>query len=605
LIGHFSAPNDQAQTNPTFQLQPFLSGLSSPILIRHAGDGTNRLFIIEQTGIIKVLQPGSTTPTNFLNVTTRIVSGGERGLLGLAFHPQFETNRRFFINYTRAGDGATVIAEYLASSSNPNVAETAEKIILTIPQPFVNHNGGMIEFGPDGFLYIGMGDGGSANDPGSRAQNVEELLGKMLRIDINTSNGAVPYSSPSTNPFFGAVAGRDEIYALGLRNPWRWSFDRATGELYAGDVGQGQREEIDLITRGGNYGWRVYEGTNCTSLNQNLCNPSSFIAPITEYGHTGSRCSVTGGYVYRGTRSTLPVGTYIYADYCTGEIFLYRNGSSSMVLDTTRNISSFGEDEAGELYVVGLGGTVEGVTNPAVRVTTNVSAASYRGDRLAPGSIGVAFGSGLSTATQGATLPLPTNLAGTQVRIIDVAGTERLAPLFFVSPTQVNYQIPDNTPVGRVEIRVTSSDGILSTGTVEIAMTAPGIFTANSNGSGVAAANILRVHQNGAQLVEPVAMLAAGTNQFVSREIDLSPTDEDVFLVLFGTGIRGRSSLTGVSVTIGGQPMQVTFAGEQGSFIGLDQVNVRLSRSLIGRGVVDVVLTVDGVTANTVTVQFK
>ena len=200
LIGHFSAPSNHAQGNPTIQLQPFLSGLSSPILIRHAGDGTNRLFIVEQTGIIKVLQPGSTTPTNFLNVTTKIVDGGERGLLGLAFHPEFETNRRFFINYTRAGDGATVISEYLASSSNPNVAETTEKIILTIPQPFPNHNGGMIEFGPDGFLYIGMGDGGSANDPGNRAQNVEELLGKMLRIDINTPNGAVPYSSPPIEP---------------------------------------------------------------------------------------------------------------------------------------------------------------------------------------------------------------------------------------------------------------------------------------------------------------------------------------------------------------------------------------------------------------------
>ncbi|HWC75956.1 MAG TPA: PQQ-dependent sugar dehydrogenase, partial [Blastocatellia bacterium] len=346
-----------------FQLQPFLSGLTSPILLTNAGDGTNRIFIAEQGGIIKVVQPGSITPTVFLNITSKVLSGGERGLLGLAFHPQYSTNRRFFVHYSRQPDGVNVIAEYKASLANPNVADTAETIYLTIPQPFGNHNGGMIEFGPDGFLYIAKGDGGSANDPGNRAQNINELLGKVLRIDIDTLNGPVPYSSPPTNPFFGATPGLDEIYALGLRNPWRFSFDRSTGQLYLGDVGQGAREEVDIITLGGNYGWRVFEGTGCTGLDPSLCGSAGFTLPIAEYSHAGGRCSITGGYVYRGTAGSLPAGTYVYADFCTGEIFTFPGSSTTPVLDTTLNISSFGEDEAGELYVVSLGGTVHRLTD--------------------------------------------------------------------------------------------------------------------------------------------------------------------------------------------------------------------------------------------------
>ena len=347
----------------TIELEPRLSGLSSPIFITHAGDGTNRLFIVEQGGRILVLQPGSTAPTEFLNIASKISSGGERGLLGLAFHPQFENNRRFFVNYTRSGDGATVIAEYRASQSNPNIANTAETPILTISQPFSNHNGGILAFGPDGFLYIGMGDGGSANDPGNRAQNVNELLGKILRIDIDQPNGQIPYSSPSNNPFFGPTTGRDEIFAVGLRNPWRFSFDRLTGELYAGDVGQNVIEEIDIITRGGNYGWRVFEGTRCAN-DPLLCPSMAQIAPIAEYSHTGGRCSITGGYVYRGSRSTMMLGSYIYGDFCTGEIFMLMNGAQTRLLDTSLSISSFGEDEAGEIYVVGIGGTVHHIKGP-------------------------------------------------------------------------------------------------------------------------------------------------------------------------------------------------------------------------------------------------
>ena len=334
-----------------------LSGLSGPVYVSNAHDGSNRLFVVEQAGRIKVLQPGAATPTIFLDISAKVLSGGEQGLLGLAFHPQFATNRRFFVDYTRQPDGATVIAEYQVSS-NANVANATEKTLLIIPQPFANHNGGMVEFGPDGYLYIGMGDGGSANDPGNRAQNVNELLGKILRIDVDHTSGSQPYSSPLDNPFAGSTAGRDEIYAYGLRNPWRFSFDRATGELYVADVGQGAREEIDIVRRGRNYGWRIFEGTLCTGNDAALCAVVQAEPPIAEYGHSGGRCSITGGYVYRGTRGSLPAGAYVYGDYCSGEIFLLQGGRTTLLEDTALHITSFGEDEAGEVYVVAQEGTI-------------------------------------------------------------------------------------------------------------------------------------------------------------------------------------------------------------------------------------------------------
>ncbi len=354
----------RATAATTIQVQSVVnSGLTNPVFVTNAHDGSNRLFIVEQPGRIDVLQPGQVLPTVFLDISSKLVSGGEQGLLGLAFHPQFNVNHRFFVNYTRQSDGATVIAEYHVSA-NPNVADTAEKIILTIAQPFANHNGGMIEFGPDGFLYVAMGDGGSGDDPGNRAQDINNLLGKILRIDIDHPNGTIPYSSPGSNPFFGSTAGADEVFAYGMRNPWRFSFDRGTGQLYAGDVGQGTWEEVDIITNGGNYGWRVMEGNHCNpDLNGGVCTPIG-IAPIAEYGHTAGRCSITGGYVYRGAISTLPPGSYIYGDFCTGEIFLLDGGAQSVLLDTSLFISSFGEDEAGEIYVVSHGGSVNRVVNP-------------------------------------------------------------------------------------------------------------------------------------------------------------------------------------------------------------------------------------------------
>jgi glucose/arabinose dehydrogenase len=370
-----------AQT-PTIVLQPVLTGLSAPVFVTHAGDGSGRLFVVQQGGTILVLQSGAGVPTLFLDISDRVVAGGEQGLLGLAFHPDFATNGRFFVDYTRRADGATVIAEYHVQAADPNAADRTETVLLTIPQPFVNHNGGMLAFGPDRDLYIGMGDGGSANDPGNRAQNVDELLGKILRIDVDhPASASQLYSSPADNPFAGATSGRDEIFALGLRNPWRFSFNRQTGDLIAGDVGQSAREEVDRIVRGGNYGWREFEGTLCTGNDPPPCDPTGFLPPITEYDHSNGRCAITGGYVYRGSLGVLPAGSYLFGDYCSGEIFLLQ-GSFVPGSTFTRiafpgfPISSFGEDQDGELYVVDYGGSVLRVTAPSPCSNLRVAPAS-------------------------------------------------------------------------------------------------------------------------------------------------------------------------------------------------------------------------------------
>jgi glucose/arabinose dehydrogenase len=396
LVG-FSSPAVGA-----IQLVPVVtSGITSPTFVGHAGDGSNRLFILEQAGIVDVLQPGSGTPTMFLDIRSKVKSGGEQGLLGLAFHPDYKNNGRFFVFYTRTGDGTLVIAEYTVSSANGNLADPTEKIILTIPHPTnTNHNGGMLAFGSDGFLYIGVGDGGSANDPPNNAQNKDVLLGKILRIDIDHAQGpGVPYVSPPDNPFVNDV-GADEIFALGMRNPWRFSFDR-TGppwQPWVADVGQGSREEVDTpIVKGGNYGWRVYEGTSCTNNDPSLCSvPPNYIPPTFDYLHSNGRCSITGGYVYRGSLATFSTGTYVYGDYCSGEIFAWDGTTQTVLLDTTLNISSFGEDEQGELYVVHLGGSISRIvsTTPCT-YSINPTSQSF-GSNGGTDNVAVSAGSGCS-----------------------------------------------------------------------------------------------------------------------------------------------------------------------------------------------------------------
>ena len=336
------------------------SGFTRPLLATHAGDGSDRLFIVEQGGVVSILRNGTVEATPFLDISSRVSCCGERGLLGLAFPAGYSAKRYFYVNYTNTS-GTTVVARYHLTADDDVADFASEEILLTITQPFDNHNGGQIAFSPvDGFLYVAVGDGGSGGDPQNNAQDLDTLLGKILRIDVE--GPAVPYGVPGDNPFVG-VAGHDEIWALGLRNPFRFSFDRQTGDLYVGDVGQGSLEEIDFQSAssagGENYGWRIMEGSQC--FNPNPCDPSGLVLPVVDYNH-GLGCSVTGGFVYRGSAHARMQGVYFYGDFCSGRLWGLKrdNGNwyNTLLLDTGFNVSSFGEDEEGELYVVDLGGSV-------------------------------------------------------------------------------------------------------------------------------------------------------------------------------------------------------------------------------------------------------
>ncbi len=339
-------------------LELFAEGFARPVAVRHAGDGSDRLFVVEQAGRIVVVDGEAVLEDPFLDISSAVESSGsEQGLLGLVFHPDYQSNGYFFVNYTYdAGGGGdrTRIARYRVSAADPNRADPASGLtILDFAQPASNHNGGDLQFGPDGYLYIATGDGGGARDPDNRAQNLGSVLGKMLRIDVD---GASPYAIPDDNPFVDDPVARKEIWAYGLRNPWRFSFDRRTGDLFIGDVGQGDREEIDFQpwpNQGGeNYGWSCMEGDLVQNFNP--CDGKPLTAPVLVYDH-GLGCSVTGGYRYRGRIAGL-YGTYIFGDFCSGRIWLASPVESVWEAiewaDTAHRISSFGEDEDGELYLV-------------------------------------------------------------------------------------------------------------------------------------------------------------------------------------------------------------------------------------------------------------
>ena len=347
-------------------LTAIATNLQQPVSVTHAGD--DRLFITLQPGMVVVFDGVNVLQTPFLDIRSLVSTGGERGLLSIAFDPLYRFNGRFFVNYTDLS-GATVIARYNVSAANRNRADAASRReILRIAQPFANHNGGQLQFGPDGYLYIGMGDGGSGGDPQNRAQSMNDLLGKMLRIDVSGDTYAIPQS----NPFRGVAGVRGEIWASGLRNPWRFSFDRSSRDLWIADVGQGEWEEINFqasTSAGGeNYGWRRMEGTHCYNPSQN-CNDGSLVLPVIEYGHTNGACSVTGGYVYRGSDTPALVGTYIYGDYCNGMIWGARRQaggivSSRLLLDSNLLISTFGEGSDGELYVADHRGVLYQINKP-------------------------------------------------------------------------------------------------------------------------------------------------------------------------------------------------------------------------------------------------
>jgi len=338
----------------TIALTEFATGFSTPVEVVNAGD--SRLFVVQKTGAIKILNANRTVnATNFLTLTSATISSnGERGLLGLAFHPEYQTNGFFYVNYTNTA-GHTVIARYKVSA-NPDVADASTAtIIMTIDQPYSNHNGGTLKFGPDGFLYIGMGDGGSGDDPQNRAQNINENLGKMLRISVNATD--LPYAIPTGNPYIG-VPGNDEIWAIGLRNPWKFSFNRLTGDLWIADVGQNVMEEINKVTApltpGLNFGWRCYEGTR-PNITGGCAPIASMTMPFAEYNHSTGGFSITGGYVYTGTTYPNLQGKYLFADYFLNRIGMVDNMTGAITYSATfpgdSSFTTFGEDVTGELYV--------------------------------------------------------------------------------------------------------------------------------------------------------------------------------------------------------------------------------------------------------------
>ncbi len=342
-------------------LDPLVDGLASPLFAGNAGDGSGRLFVIEQEGRIRVIRDGRLVPEPFLDIADRVKAGGEQGLLGLAFAPTFAADGRFFVDYTDR-DGTTVVSEFRAPDPAADRAGAAsERTLLRIDQPFANHNGGALAIGPDGLLWIATGDGGSGGDPQGNGQRLDTLLGKLLRVDPRPA-GRAPYAIPADNPFVGNADARGEIWAYGLRNPWRFSFDRATRDLWIGDVGQGTWEEVDHWPAGAapgpNFGWNTMEATHCFRPAEG-CVTDGLVLPVAEYGHDRG-CSITGGYVYRGTAVPGLAGTYLYADYCNGTIWgldaAADRPADRVLLESGASVASFGEDEAGELYVVDIAG---------------------------------------------------------------------------------------------------------------------------------------------------------------------------------------------------------------------------------------------------------
>lgn len=373
---------------PGIRFIPVAGGFILPTHIANAGDGSGRLFIVEQGGTIRIISGNSVLPVPFLDISGKVLSGGERGLLNVTFPPEFVIKQYFYVNYTRVPDGATVIARYQVTD-DPNVADPAsEEVLLVVNQPFANHNGGMMAFSPvDGFLYVGMGDGGSGGDPNNYAQNLtplpgnQHLLGKFLRIDVES--GAVPYAIPATNPLFGGV--QNEIWALGLRNPWKFSFDRRTGDIYIGDVGQNRREEVNFrpASSGGreNYGWRILEGSLCFNPPSGCVPPPRYVPPVTEYPHSVG-CAVTGGYIYRGAEYPALRDIYYFGDFCSGRIWgLHRSAGGfqrRLLVDTAMLITTFGEGEDGSIYVA------DRIPGDIFKIAATVAVISPNGGEVLP-----------------------------------------------------------------------------------------------------------------------------------------------------------------------------------------------------------------------------
>ena len=600
-IGLILAAGMWAQDIRTVQV---VSGLTSITDIQNAGDGTGRLFVVQQSGVIRVMRNGSLVTTPFLDIHGKTTGDGERGLLGLAFPPGFGAKQRFYVDYTNL-NGDTVIAQYRVSS-NADVADAASEIVLlTIAQPFANHNGGQVRFGPDGYLYIAMGDGGSGGDPLGNGQNLGVLLAKLLRIDVESSPGQVRI--PADNPLVKPAGARGEIWAYGLRNPWRFSFDRATGDLWIADVGQDTYEEVDFqaaTSHGGeNYGWNRMEGLHCYQAG---CSMQGLTLPIAEYQHTAGLCSVTGGFVYRGRLSPGLRGLYLYGDYCTGQIFgLERQGNAwigRQLLASGFKIQTFGEDEAGEVYVAnGPAGTVyhiAGSLAPRFSAASVVNAASFAGGMVA-GSMATVFAFGVrddAGVTVADRIPLPNTLAGVTVTVGGIA-----APVYSVSngdgQEQVNFQVPFAVAGHSTAAVVVTRDGQASASVdVPVAAVQPGVYTTD-----------------GTQAV--VVHNADYTLATAAHPLERA---EFAFLYVSGLGLVSNAPADGaggpvsplamasadVRVTLGGAACEVQFAGLAPGFAGVYQVNFRVPAGAAS-GSQDVVVSANGVASPATRVNVK
>ena len=344
---------------------PALGGLDfdKPIALVFPVDGTSDGYIVEQSGrVLSVTsKSGEWMVSEFLNIEDRVSDRGrEEGLLGLALSPDFPSEPYIYVNYTAADPRRTVVSRFSVNSADPVAAQPdSERVVLEVAQPYSNHNGGQLLFGPDGYLYIGFGDGGSAGDPRDNGQDPGTLLGTIVRIDVSDLDSAGTYAIPDDNPFVDLEGARPEVWAFGLRNPWRFTFDRDTGDLWAADVGQNEREEVHVIQPGLNYGWNVMEGSLCYGRSNEICSREGLELPLTEYGRDDG-CSITGGYIYRGEKISGLQGSYVYGDFCSGKIWSYDpvKKEDTLLMDTDLSISTFGEDQEGELYVVSLDGGV-------------------------------------------------------------------------------------------------------------------------------------------------------------------------------------------------------------------------------------------------------
>jgi uncharacterized protein (TIGR03437 family) len=577
-----------------FRLNRIVSGLTNPTDIQAAGDGSGRLFFVQQNGIIRVFRGGVLADAPFLDIRGKTNPGGERGLLGLAFPPDYANKGYFYVNYTDR-QGNTVIARY-RTTANPDVADpSTETVVMNVAQPFANHNGGQLRFGPDGYLYIGLGDGGSAGDPQRNGQNRRARLGKMLRVDVESDLSQVRI--PPSNPFVNDSSYLPEIWALGLRNPWRYSFDRSTGDLWIADVGQNRAEEIDFqpaSSKGGeNYGWNQMEGFQCYIAG---CNSSAFTLPVLEYGREQG-CSVTGGHVYRGSQWSNLQGLYVYADYCTGRIWGLRRENNrwvnALLLNTGMPISTFGEAEDGEIYVANIASgeifQLTGKRIPSFSAASVVNAASNV-PGLVPGSAATIYAAGVKDAegTVGADrIPLPGILDSVQVTV-----NGRVAPLYAVARVngreQINFQVPFETETSQpATVIVRRGTDLSGPVTVPVLVNQPGIFTTDGT-------RAIVVHADNT-LVSSASPLGGGESVYFYVS-GLGAVDNTPATGQGGPRTPLARALVGPVVTVGGRAADVFFAGLAPDFVGLYQVNFVVPQGLAG-GDREIVVTAGGVSS--------